>query len=495
MMNKLKEESGYTLIIALLLIVLFLGMSAVFIQASLSHAKQEQTVDQGNLAVTAAEMGVEKYSKEAEKAFARTYALINAEAQVRKALLEAQVKKYPAHIVLNANCTKAIYPVMQEWINCNITEYDKELRGKFLNEMKNQLAISNMAEEQVSDTLSHKLSSISLQPVLAANNTVELELKVEGKKAMVNQGSLTNPSEVKIKSLSTKLKFPEVPFFDQSAASEIEVKWGQPLTDVTNFFPQLAGKPLSKCPEVSGIAKNMPPCEFVGKITSTYLEALKKAGVDSSFYIKVNDFPTNMNNFNAYGIPIFSAGGTITTNPNINSMDNLTIYYKGVLDFQNTNKLTNKNFIVAEIITFGNNQNIVGDNTLINIGNTAKDQFDAKMVTINSGSKLCINMDGVSLPTTKANLFTNIDQSDSNGQSGSDLAVKGSGKIHLYSNTAIPTVDSTKVKVVYFNDATKFLESCGVSINYNVEGVEKFGLPLLISDLKWNLDMEVDYQQ
>ncbi|WP_416144447.1 hypothetical protein [Planococcus koreensis] len=60
-MNKLKEESGYTLIIALLLIVLFMGMSAVFVQASLSHATQEQTVDQGNLAVSTAEMGVEKY--------------------------------------------------------------------------------------------------------------------------------------------------------------------------------------------------------------------------------------------------------------------------------------------------------------------------------------------------------------------------------------------------------------------------------------------------
>lgn len=485
MKDKLKEERGYTLVIALLLIVLFLSMSAVFIQASLSHAKQEQTVDQGNLAVTAAEMGVEKYTKEAEKAFANTYTLINAEAQKKKALLEVQVKNYPAHAQLNPNCTKAKYTVMQEWINCNIAEYDKELRAQFLSEMKNQLALSNMTEEKVSDTLSHIMSSPSLQPVLAANNIIELDLEVQGKKKEVSQVSAATTPVEKVKSLSTKLKFPEVPFFDTSAVSEVEVKWDQPIKDVTNFFPQLLEKPLGKCPDIKDIKIDMPPCEYTDILSTEYLKALKDAKVGSSFFIKVNGYKDQLNNINAYGVPIFSVDGTITSIPNINQTDYFTLYYKGTLDLKNANKHANKNFIVAEMVTFHTSQDLV-ENTIIIVGNTARIAYKPDKLTINNGSKLCINLDGIT--PDPVDLFTTIDTKKSN------LDVQGTGKIYLFSKTATPTVNPTLEKVVYFNDATKFLETCGVSINYNVEGKEKFSLPLLISDLKWDLEMDVDYQ-
>ena len=41
-LRKTKEEHGYTLVIVLLMIVFFLGLSTVFINTSLSHAKQEK---------------------------------------------------------------------------------------------------------------------------------------------------------------------------------------------------------------------------------------------------------------------------------------------------------------------------------------------------------------------------------------------------------------------------------------------------------------------
>ncbi|MGK7377955.1 hypothetical protein ACSFXN_08925 [Planococcus sp. 1R117A] len=498
MINKLKEERGYTLVIALLLIVLFLSMSAVFIQASLSHAKQEQTVDQGNLAVTAAEMGVEKYTKEAEKAFGKSYTIVNTEAQKKKVLLEAEVKKYPAHTLLNANCTKTKYPIMQEWINCNIEEYDQELRMQFLTEMKNQLALSNMAEEQVSDTLSHILGSTSLQPVLSSNNTIELELEVVGKKMIASQGSSTSLAAEKTKSLSTKLSFPEVPFFDESALSEVEVKWGKPITDATNFFPQLLDKvndpSVGPCPPLANITPEMGPCKYtdlIGK-EDEYLKKLAEVKVNSSFYMILDKFPDQYSQANPYKIPLLINDGTINKNTNINQTENLIMYYKGSLRLGEFNPQSRNNFLVAEVINFNNNQNSF-DNTFISIGSKDKTKavYNSKKITINNGSKLCVNLDGITSDPT--NIFTTIDTSDSEGQSGSALAVRGSGKIHLYSKTATPTVDPTKGKLVYFNDATKFLESCGVAINYNYEDVEKFGLPLLISDLEWDLDMEVNY--
>ncbi|MBB5180677.1 Tfp pilus assembly protein PilE [Planomicrobium koreense] len=489
-MNKLKEEGGYTLIIALLLIVLFMGMSAVFVQASLSHATQEQTVDQGNLAVSAAEMGVEKYSKEAENAFAKTYAKVNASALLKKKALEAEVKKYPNHANLNAICLKASKPVMQDWIQCNIDKYDEELRTEFFNEMQVQLSLINKDEVAVSDTLSHELASISLLPMTATDKTINLKMDVTGEKSEPNQVPSATKTVLRSKTLPTELNFPEVPFFNDDSVSEVEVKWGQPITEVTNFFPQLVDKPLAACPSAASITADMSPCKFDGVITEAYLKALKDANVDGSFYIKVDEFPQQINNFNAYNIPILADSGSITTQPNINQTDNLTLYYKGLLALQNTNVHTNNNFIVAEIITFQNNQNIY-NNTIINIGNTAKSTYTASKVTINDGSKLCVNLDGIT--PSPADMFTKIDVSETNGSSSSDLAVRGTGKIYLFSKTGPATVLPSNAKVVYFNDPTKFLENCGVAVNYNVEGVEIFGLPLLISDLEWDVNMDVTY--
>lgn len=55
-MKQFKDEQGYALLVVLLMVVLFLGLSAVFMAGSMSNAKQEATVDTSNLAVAAAEI-------------------------------------------------------------------------------------------------------------------------------------------------------------------------------------------------------------------------------------------------------------------------------------------------------------------------------------------------------------------------------------------------------------------------------------------------------
>lgn len=491
MMNKLKEERGYTLIIALLMIVLFLSMSAVFIQASLSHAKQEQTVDQGNLAVTAAEMGVEKYSKEAENAFAKTYTKVNASALLKKKALEAEVNKYPNHSDLNTTCLRASKSVMQDWIKCNIDKFDDELKTEFFNEMQNQLNLVNKNEIQISNTLSHKLTSISLLPMTASDQSIKLKMEVTGEKSEAAQAPSTTKRILKSKLLSTELNFPEVPFFNEEALSQVEVPWKEKITVVTNFFPQLLDKPLAACPPIEKIKPGMAPCEYTGVIGEDYLKALRAANVDGSFYIRATNFDNQLNKTNSYNIPILGASGSVATVPNINGLTNTTLYYKGKLSLQNLNDKTYNNFFVAEITTFNNKQDIK-NNTIINIGNVEKSLFVADKVTINDGAKLCVNLDGVT--PKNADTFTNIDVSEKNGDSGTDLAVRGTGKIYLYSAKGPATVLPSTAKVVYFNDPAKYLENCGIGINYNVEGVEIFSLPIQISDLEWDLEIDVDYQ-
>ncbi|GEM_PF-5757194 len=60
-MEKLGNEKGYALLLVLFLIVFITVITVVFITGSLSNAKQEQRVDENQLAVTAAEAGVDYY--------------------------------------------------------------------------------------------------------------------------------------------------------------------------------------------------------------------------------------------------------------------------------------------------------------------------------------------------------------------------------------------------------------------------------------------------
>lgn len=66
-MKQFKNQQGYALLVVLLMVVLFLGVSATFMAGSLSNAKQEQTVDASNQAVASAEMGVKYHSAEFQR--------------------------------------------------------------------------------------------------------------------------------------------------------------------------------------------------------------------------------------------------------------------------------------------------------------------------------------------------------------------------------------------------------------------------------------------
>src|SRR5690606_641262 len=67
MMKYMKSQDGYALVIVLLIVVLFLGISATFIAGSLNHSKQEKKVDTSNQAVASAEMGVVFYTEDFER--------------------------------------------------------------------------------------------------------------------------------------------------------------------------------------------------------------------------------------------------------------------------------------------------------------------------------------------------------------------------------------------------------------------------------------------
>jgi len=65
-LTKYINQRGYALLIVMLTIIIFLSLSAVFLSASFSHVKQEETVDLNNQAFVAAEMGAKVISTDIE---------------------------------------------------------------------------------------------------------------------------------------------------------------------------------------------------------------------------------------------------------------------------------------------------------------------------------------------------------------------------------------------------------------------------------------------
>jgi hypothetical protein len=65
-MLKKRNEQGYTLLIVLYVVTFIMIVSASFVTASVSNAKQEKVVDTNNMAVVAAEMGIDYYLNKME---------------------------------------------------------------------------------------------------------------------------------------------------------------------------------------------------------------------------------------------------------------------------------------------------------------------------------------------------------------------------------------------------------------------------------------------
>ncbi|QUW22512.1 hypothetical protein JSQ81_02685 [Sporosarcina sp. Marseille-Q4063] len=65
-MWKQGNEKGYTLLIVLFVITFIMIISASFVTASVSNAKQEKVIDTNNMAVVAAEMGIDYYLNKME---------------------------------------------------------------------------------------------------------------------------------------------------------------------------------------------------------------------------------------------------------------------------------------------------------------------------------------------------------------------------------------------------------------------------------------------
>lgn len=475
----MQDERGYTLVIVLLIIVLFLGVASMFIKASIGHAKQEKKIDSSNTAVAAAEMGVEYYSTYLE--FETKKVLDEFDKEVSKKIIELQGR---AGVIINQVTTglpqdnslislgcggTLTQDKLQAWINCE-TEL---LKISFINEFIDEMGIIYSTISADSPTIVNESTEYRLSNKSKVENydNIVFDLEIRGKNDSSN------------KFLNAKLTT-HVPSFI-SGDKKIPIKNDYTDKEVTDFIlsPPVANPP--NCPpNASDFAGGT--CNYIGHNLEDYLNALPNPAGTS---LKVDDFCKAVENkdncnFNSFegneGTPLYLSGDM--NGGNSNKLSKMNIYSNGKFTIHNFNS-TSKNIIVTRSLEMHNGKM---ENSVIAVLG-----YDNKSGTINwkkegnqnlivgENSKLCINLEG-------------IDLVNSNSFNDSSLQTNGNGKIIFYPSRTdldkLPAESTANKKVQYISDYLLFLETCSVNLN-NIPAEFK-----LNGSIESDTDIEIDVE-
>ncbi|WP_040228961.1 hypothetical protein [Bhargavaea cecembensis] len=466
--QRFPSEEGYTLVLVLLIITLLLSFSAVFIATSMNHSRQERTVESGNQAVAAAEMGVEYTVTFTQEAIDDIYDELVLEGQEKSEKIKAEARLYPHQKPVYQACSTI--SDLQQWVDCNYEELNKEQKRKFTERVgvlaedvrKNRSALKFNSHKDVTEDVLYEVISYQVKDK-------SIEFRVRGTTSERNE------------ELAGKIAIPDPKFLNRKDPDEITVTQTTPPKDLVQFFPQLKHETLPACPSTP--VKNMPSCEYKGTLTSSYLYHISRLGVSSDFYVKVNAVENQLNKFNGYGIPLYIPNGVIENEPNLNNSTNMTMYYEGLLALKNLNN-SSRHFMMAELITFQNNQDL-SNSTFVLIGNAKRPRFAPDKLTINSGSRFCLNKENLDISSTLLSL-------NSLRNSKSDLNYKGSGMIYIFTSQSPLPAGNANVK--YTNDTRSFLESCGVRINTGDSESTTVKTPVLFPNLLTDYDIEINYE-
>lgn len=190
-MLKNKNEQGYAILLVIMLIAFIMIVSVSFVTASISNAKQERTVDTNNLAVIAAEMGIEYYINkltiEEVKASQETFKVIQEEVNKYNECFEVPADKH-----IRCPGVKTIEQIKV----LAVTKYNNELTAG-LNRIKDEGA-TKVDGSNLQLTYGLKDYSLSLKDdILTINYTVE-GISISSKKLVKAAAVLTLPKFVEV---------------------------------------------------------------------------------------------------------------------------------------------------------------------------------------------------------------------------------------------------------------------------------------------------------
>lgn len=442
-MKKIHEENGYTIIIVLLIIVLFLSASAVFIKSSISHAKQEHVVDINNQAVDVAEMGVEYYQSSFTKSLETVFDHVILEIKDKKLLTELE---------------KCDTEICRDNVRKNVVNmYVSKL---------NELNLDSPVEaiDSKKNGLKYLLESKTIIPDFVKKE-INITLKVKG---------ITNGKNEKLLTAFINIPFPE--FFEINDTSQ----------NVESVFELPSNLP--KCIYNERSTKAYPCRLSAGESLITVKNSIP-AILRSQVKIVVDDPESDLCQegknkkksetcipHELDGLSIYSESKEPMTVDFSNKFDGFSWYHKGTIQVESPmNKLSSETTFVFDNLVITSPFNNMSGRIVLMGNDLGKVMDSSKKIMIAESGKMCLNLSS----------YNKEQLDDFKG----NFSYK-SGEVYYYINPSIMNfslhssthvIKSASVESFYRDCGIKVIESSG-GINYNT-----FRFP--------DIQMDVDYSK
>lgn len=463
-MNRLKDERGYALIIVLLMIVLFLGAAATFMAGSLNHANQEVTVDTGNQAVAAAEMGTIYYSEDFER----------------------ELKLVEQNMVEEAE--RLIDCIGSSMAGCEEINNEKNKEGFINNRLRKMYFESIIQKVKTYDNNSIDSKLVEYIVELA---TIK---QFEGGN-LLDTAVLNNTSSPQIQSSLDSIDIVlNIKGVMKDVEKQLEVTFNVDIpksfvSASSNTAPENSNDEfIAMYNQIFGLPSDLPTCKMLiaslenGASDLSYkckasnesdieniLEKIKENSIKpEDFYVYTTNYVcSKCNKIDHSGINLVLLDSDFEVSQNSNNIKNVNMIIDGKFSTKNANnfgKKGDKQRIVMKELNINQNAKNMEDTTLVVLGfdeikkkpktGTAELVF-SKPIDLEDNSTICLNIDQI----------RSADLSDF----ATKVSIKSSGKLIYY--TAFPNkydkpFDGVVTnQIIPRNDYNLFLKDCGLSIN------------------------------
>ncbi|XKE96054.1 hypothetical protein LG326_07100 [Metaplanococcus flavidus] len=498
-MKFIKNQNGYALLIVLLMVVLFLGLSATFMAGSLSNAKQEKTVDTSNQAVASAEMGVKYFSTD----FQKEIELIEEEIW---RVTQEEVNKIIA-------CAHTIACDEESEILARTDLLNKEMRELYVDlitfKVNDLNSITNTAISPFSgDPIKYTIVSAADERLNAAGDPATDYSDTTS--IRINLG-MTGTSKDVTKELNAifKVKVPDS-YLDSQELLIVKTIVKDNLEYADIFSPSWPNT-LCTAEFLASIVSNnhmgMMDCKLAENQTvSDFISLIEGANLNpADFRVFASDFEenvckstgsdsTNCNKLDFEGISIVTYPGDGVSN-NANNMDSANLIIDGYFNvgnnFNNLSGDTSKQTIVLrELFTNNNIQNMNNTNLMIlgqPSGNDARFHM-GNNISLKQNSKVCIDIDRIRQSDLDA--FAEKVSLENTSYIIYYTSTPGTKKFELKNTDGSVDTERTKLYVQSRDTYATFLSTCGVSLTNTIEELTDLPIP---NTLDPDFELDVDY--
>jgi hypothetical protein len=509
-MKHLKNQQGYALLIVLLIIVLFLSISATFMAGSLSNAKQEKTVDTTNQSVASAEMGVRYYTAD----FKRELELIKLDVSKQTQL---EINDLIACIQPPRE-TRCDSDAKIDIIEAKI---DKDMRALYIQKILakvselNALAAGAPVKPFTAEQISYAVSSAA-GATLDSTGTVTTDPDAVKKIKVDLVAAGTSDAVSKELKALFNIQVPDT-FLNPSEALTIETVVNTTNNNVTYTDIFDNAEPTISCaallteltrPLTEGEVRPSPiyECKLAaGETLMNFIDSLKAKGLDpKDFKVFTDDFksnvcPTSCNQLDLDGLTLVVDSTDQEAFNNMNNLVDANLIVNGQLgagnNLINLGKNGSKQIIIVKELDVGSNiQNLYYTNLLV-LGKTGTTESDSSLkwgsnFEIDNYSKLCIDIDRI-LPADLKRLSEEVKFSNSGSmiyysKDASKNFVLQSKDGNNYVNDPARTTQF----VQRMSDYTTFLAACDVTLSETIIDSTEVAVPNVLEP---DFDFEVEY--